>query len=197
MKCIFATNNEGKLREMKEILKDWKIELVGLKEEGIDIEVEETGKTYLENALIKAKAIFDLTGLPVLSDDSGMSVDALEGAPGIYSARFGGEDLPFSEKKKKIIEMVKDEENKKAAFHCAVVLITKEKTYTGEGLVEGVITSEERGDRGFGYDAIFELPNGKTFAEFTAEEKHEMSHRKRAIEDLERNIRNDKDTRFF
>lgn len=197
MRCIFATNNEHKLEEMKEIMEHWPLELISLKEAGINLDVEETGSSYVENALIKARAIKELTELPVLSDDSGMSVDALDGGPGIYSARFGGEDLPFPEKRKMIIELVREEKNRSAQFHCAVVLSMEGREYVGQGLVEGIIAEEERGEGGFGYDAIFELPSGKTFSEISAAEKHKLSHRKRAVMDLERTLRDDSHSSLF
>ena len=181
MKIVVATSNQGKVREIKKIFSD--MEIVSMKEEGIDIEIEENGNTFSENALIKARAIVNLCNCPVLSDDSGLCVDALGGAPGIYSARYAGENKTDEERYQKLLEEMKNETNRNAKFVSAVALVFPDgKEIVCEGEVLGKLDYEPKGSNGFGYDPIFisdEL--AKTFGEATDEEKNTISHRKRAL----------------
>lgn len=183
-KILVATTNPGKVREIKEILSDF--EIISLKDAGINIDVEENGKTFCENAYIKASEIAKLTDLPVLADDSGLEVEALGGRPGVYSARYAGEDAPYSEKVKKLsLELLTVPENERyAQFTCAVCLILPGgKKIEAEGVsCPGIIKETPSGESGFGYDAYFySLDYKKTFAEMTLEEKNVVSHRKAAL----------------
>lgn len=184
-KLIIATHNKGKLKEFKKIF-EGVYEVYSLPYNGYDAEVEETGETYYENALLKAKAVCDNTGELTLADDSGLSVTALNGEPGLYSARYGGENTTQSEKNKILFEKLKGVKDRSAKFVCCLVLYGKNGVVAvGSGEVEGEIIFEERGNEGFGYDPIFfsaELQ--KTFGEASDEEKNSVSHRARAIKDL-------------
>lgn len=185
-KIIAATKNKNKIREFKEILPDF--DIITQEEAGIDLDVEETGTTFRENALLKARAIFEKTGISALADDSGLEVYALGGEPGVYSARYGGEGLDDKGRLELVLEKMKDVDDdlRGAQFVCSIVFVTKEKTYEAEGVCEGVITREARGENGFGYDPIFYVPEvGKTNAEMTAEEKNTISHRGKALRQLE------------
>lgn len=197
-KIVAATKNTGKLKELRYILRDWPIELVSLDDIGLeDVDMPETGTSFSDNALQKARAIKQHTDLAVLSDDSGLCVDALNGEPGIYSARFGG-DVPFSEKRQQILNLLNWENDRKAHFMCAIALIDEAgHEITAEGRVDGVIAREERGQHGFGYDAIFQLPDGRTFGEIEFEEKHNMSHRYWALEALREALEDDETFRIF
>lgn len=195
-KLLVASNNQHKIREIKEILKDIPVEILSLKEAGIDIDVEETGNTFMENAYIKAKAIYDLLDNKedylVMSDDSGLAVDALDGAPGVYSARFAGEHGNSKKNNEKLLSMLEgiEFENRTARFVCAIVLIYgNEQALKVVGEVEGYITDKEYGEDGFGYDPIFYTKEfNKTFAELTSEEKNSISHRGRALEQLKNGL---------
>lgn len=195
-KLLVASNNQHKIREIKEILKDIPVEILSLKEAGIDIDVEETGNTFMENAYIKAKAIYDLLDNKedylVMSDDSGLAVDALDGAPGVYSARFAGEHGNSKKNNEKLLFMLEgiEFENRTARFVCAIVLIYgNEQALKVVGEVEGYITDKEYGEDGFGYDPIFYTKEfNKTFAELTSEEKNSISHRGRALEQLKNGL---------
>lgn len=182
MKIIAATSNAGKLREIKKIFSS--MEIVSMKEAGIETEVEETGKTFEENALIKARAIAAICDCPVLSDDSGLCVDALGGAPGIYSARYAGENATDEDKYNKLLAELSGIENRTAHFVSSVVLVFPDgREFVAQGTVEGKIGYGPKGENGFGYDPVF-LPDelsGKTFAEATDDEKNSISHRKRAL----------------
>ena len=156
MKVIAATTNKGKIREFQEILSDLGYEVVSMHEEGIDVEVEETGSTFCENALIKARAVALLCNYPVIADDSGLCVDAMDGAPGIYSARFAGEEANDYDRNMKLLECLKDEENRKAQYVAAIAYVAPDGTeITTEGTVCGEILHEEHGTGGFGYDPLF------------------------------------------
>ena len=190
-KIIAATKNKNKVREFKEILPDY--EIITQEEAGIDIDVEETGTTFKENALLKAQAIFEKTGVPSLADDSGLEVYALGGEPGVYSARYGGEGLDDFGRLKLVLEKMNDvsDELRGAQFVCAIAFVTKDKIYEAEGVCEGVLTHEPKGENGFGYDPIFYVPEkGKTAAEMTSEEKNEISHRGKALRKLSEIIEN-------
>ena len=186
MKIIAATTNKGKIREFQEILGELGYEVVSMHDEGIDVEVEETGTTFSENALIKARAIALLCNYPVIADDSGLCVDAMDGAPGIYSARFAGEDANDYDRNVKLLETLKDEENRKAQYVAAIAYVTPDGTeLTAEGTVEGEILREEHGTGGFGYDPLFFCTEiGKCFGLATPDEKNAVSHRGRALKKL-------------
>lgn len=184
-KIIAATKNKNKIREFKEILPDF--EIITQEEAGIDLDVEETGTTFRENALLKARAIFEKTKLPALADDSGLEVYALGGAPGVYSARYGGEGLDDRGRLELLLKNMEnvEEELRGAQFVCAIAFVTEEKTYEAQGVCEGVIIGEARGENGFGYDPVFYVPeHGKTAAEMTSEEKNSISHRGKALRAL-------------
>ena len=184
-KIIAATKNKNKIREFKEILPDF--DIITQEEAGIDLDVEETGVTFRENALLKAKAIFEKSGIPALADDSGLEVFALGGEPGVYSARYGGEGLNDTDRLNLVLEKMKDvdDELRGAQFVCAIAFVTSDKIYEAEGIFEGTIIREAKGSNGFGYDPIFYVPEmGKTAAEMTAEEKNSVSHRGKALRNL-------------
>jgi XTP/dITP diphosphohydrolase len=185
-KLIFATGNENKMKEIRMILADCGYEILSMKEAGIDVDIVEDGKTFEENATIKATAISKLAGCLVLADDSGLEVDAMDKAPGIYSARWEGEDTPYSIKNQKIIDNLKDvpEEKRTARFVCAIAAAFPDgRVVTRRGTIEGRIAYEPAGENGFGYDPIFYVPEfGKTTAELSPEEKNKVSHRGKALE---------------
>ena len=185
-KIIVATGNQNKMKEIREIIKRDDIEFVSLKDEGLqDIEIVEDGKTFEENAVIKAKTIADITKNIVIADDSGLEVDYLDKAPGVYSARYMGEDTPYTIKNNHIIELLKDAkgEERSARFVCVIACVMPDgETFTTRGTIEGRIGYEEKGENGFGYDPIFYLPaRGCTTAELPPEQKNEISHRGRAL----------------
>ena len=184
MKFVLATHNQKKLREMDEILSAYGVEVVSPKELGIDLEVEETGTTFAENAMLKAKAICEAAGLPAIADDSGLCVDALSGAPGVYSARYGGEGLDDVGRYRLLLENLRGQTSRTAHFACAIACaFPNGDTLTAEGKVEGTIAFAPMGEGGFGYDPIFFYPPlRKTFGQLTAEEKHGISHRGKALE---------------
>jgi len=189
-KVIVASNNEHKIVEIKEILSKHSLEVISLKEAGIDIDIEENGTTFIENAYIKAIEIFKLApDNMVLADDSGLMVDALGGAPGVFSARFAGEHGNYKKNNEKLLELLKEKPitERAAKFVCAMVLIVDEnRTIKVEGEVEGIIIDEERGQNGFGYDPLFFVPDyNMTFAEMDGDTKNLISHRGRALEKLE------------
>lgn len=180
-KLVVASGNQNKVREIKTILGD-KFEVVSMSELGINIEVEETGKTFEENALIKAKAIYEICALPVISDDSGLIVDALNGEPGVYSARYAGEPCNDKRNNEKLLKNLQNATTRTAHFTSCVVFYDGTRVISALGSVDGTILDEYRGTRGFGYDPLFfcfEL--NKTFGEASAEEKNTVSHRSRAL----------------
>lgn len=184
-KLIFATGNENKMKEIRMILADCGYEILSMKEAGIQADIVEDGKTFEENAIIKAEAIRKMTNCLVLADDSGLEVDYLDKAPGIYSARFMGEDTSYRIKNKAIIDKLAGvpDEKRTARFVCAIAAAFPDgKTITRRGTIEGIIAYEERGENGFGYDPIFFLPEyGKSTAELSPEEKNTISHRGNAL----------------
>ncbi len=184
-KVIFATGNQGKMKEIREILGDLDIELLSLKDAGIQADIVEDGKTFEENAQIKAKTICDLTGEIVLADDSGLEIDYLNKEPGIYSARYMGEDTSYRIKNANLIQRLKGvpDEQRTARFVCAIAAAFPDGTMkTVRAAMEGRIGYEERGENGFGYDPIFWLPEyGCTSAELSMEEKNKISHRGKAL----------------
>ena len=189
MDIVFATGNQGKLDEIREIMNDFlvrhNIRLRSLKEVGIEADIEEDGETFEENALIKAREIAKLTDCIVLADDSGLEVDYLDKAPGIYSARYLGVDTSYTVKNNHIIDLLKDVEGEErsARFVCVIACVTPDsKEIIVRGTVEGRIAHEIMGEHGFGYDPIFYLPErGCTTAELDPAEKNKISHRGRAL----------------
>lgn len=186
MKIVAATTNKGKIREFQEILGELGYEVVSMRDAGIDVEVEETGSTFSENALIKARAVALLCDSPVIADDSGLCVDAMDGAPGIYSARFAGEDATDYDRNVKLLETLEGEENRKAQYVAAIAYISPDgKEITTEGTIEGEILTEEHGTGGFGYDPLFWCTEiKKCFGLATPDEKNAVSHRGRALKKL-------------
>ena len=189
MRIVFATGNQNKVREIREILGDIGCEVISMKEAGVNIDIVEDGTTFSENSMIKAMAVAKL--LPddvVLADDSGLEVDYLGGEPGIYSARYMGEDTPYSIKNANIIERLKEakDEERSARFVCAIsAALPGGKTLSTLGKMEGRIAYESAGSNGFGYDPIFFLPEyGKTSAELSPEEKNAISHRGKALREM-------------
>ena len=189
MRIIFATGNKGKLREIDDILKDLSIPIVSMKDAGITSEPDETGVTFEENAIIKAKHAADVLkekDAIYMADDSGLEVDALGGEPGVYSARYMGEDTPYTVKNKNIIDRLDGVENDKrtARFVCAIAAVLPDgEVITTRGTIEGKIGYEERGTNGFGYDPIFYLPDmSVSTAELSPDEKNRISHRGRSLE---------------
>ena len=184
-KMIFATGNEGKMREVRMILGDLGAEILSLKEAGIQAEAEENGTTFEENAVIKAKEIMEKTGALVLADDSGLEVDALNGEPGIYSARYMGHETSYHIKNKNLIERLegKTGEERSARFVCAIAACFPDgRVLTTRGTMEGQIGYEEKGENGFGYDPIFYLPEYQCYSgELPLEEKNKISHRGKAL----------------
>lgn len=189
-KLIFASNNAGKIREVKEIMQDCGREIISLKEAGIDVDVEENGTTFEENALIKCRAIHELTGAMVLADDSGLEIDYLNKEPGVYSARYLGHETPYDIKNAIILDRLKEAEGaaRSTRYVCAMAAVLPDgREYTALGTVEGLIAQEPAGTGGFGYDPIFLVPEyGKTMAELTPDEKNAISHRGRALRALRR-----------
>lgn len=191
-KLIVASNNKGKIKEIKEILKDV-YEIVPMGEAGFNEEIEENGSTFFENALIKAKAVSEALGVNALADDSGLCVDALGGAPGIYSARFSGVHGDDAANRKKLLSELKNLKNpdeRKAKFVSSVVLYKRDgEVVSGMGETHGIIGFKEEGENGFGYDSLFVSDDlGKSFGVAIAEEKNAVSHRKRALIDLLRHL---------
>lgn len=191
MKILIATTNTGKLREIKALFENFAQEknilLLSLKEmPEIPFTVEENGKTFEENALIKARAYANFFQMPVLADDSGLCVEALNGEPGVYSARYAGEKANDLANNQKLLKNLENIENRKAYFECAAVFYQNEFMYfCGKGRIEGKILTQMRGNNGFGYDPLFEIPScGKTLAELSLEEKNQFSHRKKAFESV-------------
>lgn len=192
-KIVFATGNEGKMKEVRMILADLGVPVLSQKEAGISAEVEENGESFAENARIKACAVQKLTDAIVLADDSGLEVDYLDRAPGIYSARYMGEHTPYDIKNNHILELLADAPPGKrtARFVCAIAAALPDGTVlTSEGVMEGEIGYEIAGENGFGYDPIFYLPQyGCTSAEISPEQKNEVSHRGKALRAMKEQLK--------
>ena len=190
-KIVFATGNEGKMREVRLILQDLGFPVLSMKEAGVSLDIEENGTTFAENAM--AKAVWQQTGGIVLADDSGLVVDYLGGAPGVYSARYLGEDTSYEIKNQAIIDRLADakEEERTARFVSAIAAVLPDGSeLVTEGTVEGLIAHEPAGNGGFGYDPIFYLPEyGVTSAEIPIEKKNEISHRGKALEAMKIKLR--------
>ena len=183
MKLAIATNNAHKLSEIRAILGDSFEQLLSLKDLGIDVDVEETGTTLEENALLKARTICKLCKLPTLADDTGLMVDALDGAPGVYSARYAGEAHNDANNRALLLKNLEGKTSRRAHFSTVIAIGYPNGDFiTANGRVEGSILHEERGSEGFGYDSLFYSDElGKTFAQATPEEKNSVSHRGRAL----------------
>ena len=186
MKVVLASKNPHKLVEIDEITRKLGIELILQSELGVDIDVEETGTTFEENSFIKAEAVMKATGLPAMADDSGIAVDALNGAPGVYSARYGGDPTMTDHDRKMLLlkntEQVPDGQ-RQAQFVCVITMVMPDgQVIQARGEVHGELTREPRGENGFGYDPIFYYPPaGMTTAEMSSEAKHAISHRGNAL----------------
>ena len=185
-KLIVASNNKNKIKEIKAILKPFTIEVLSLADVNIDIDVEETGATFKENAYLKAKEIYDLIKTPVLSDDSGLEVVALNNEPGIYSARYAGAQKNDEANIDKLLLNIKDKTNRQARFVCAMALIIDdEHEYIVERYLDGEIVAERRGTNGFGYDPIFFVKElNMTLAQVESEQKNLISHRSKALREI-------------
>ncbi|MBR5088989.1 MAG: XTP/dITP diphosphatase [Ruminiclostridium sp.] len=187
MKLVIATNNQGKVREIKEMLEPLGYEPVSLKDAGIEIEVVEDGETFAENAHKKAAAVYEICRCPVIADDSGLEVDFLDGAPGIFSARYAGEGATDEQRVQKILDELDgvDMSMRSARFVCALYCILDDETeYSVRGTLEGFIGTEPLGHNGFGYDPIFMVDEDTSVAMLSSEEKNRISHRASAIKQL-------------
>ena len=206
MKCnkiIFATGNKGKIKEIQMILADMGVEVITMKEAGIEIDIEENGKTYEENALIKCRAVAahpvaKKEGCIVMADDSGLEIEYLNNEPGVYSARYLGEDTSYRIKNANLIGRLAGvpDEKRTARFVCAIAAVLPDgKDITTRGIIEGIIGYEEKGSNGFGYDPIFYVPKfGRTTAELTEEEKNQVSHRGNALKLMKEELKKYADT---
>ncbi len=184
MKLVLATHNDGKILEMQYALKDISVDVITLKDFPYIDEIPETGQTLLENAFIKAKTVFNETGLPSLADDTGLEIDALNGEPGVYSARYAGENASYLDNCAKVLSKLDGvkPENRTARFRTIMAFVGKDKKFHCEGNVNGLIIDEMIGHNGFGYDPIFYYPKlEKTFAELKKDEKNSISHRGKAL----------------
>lgn len=187
-RIIFATTNENKVREVNMMMEDFDVELCTMKQAGVDVDIVEDGVTFEENAIIKAKTIMEITGEIAIADDSGLEVDYLDGAPGIYSARFLGEDTSYDIKNQYIIDKLKDAKGseRSARFVCAMaVAFPNGEILTCKGTIEGVIAYEQKGKNGFGYDPIVYVPEFEmTTGEMSPQLKNSISHRGKALEQM-------------
>ena len=187
MKMILATHNRDKCAEMTAILGEFSIELLSLDDFPDIDEIVEDGNTFEENALIKAKMVYDRTTIPAWADDTGLEVDALNGEPGIYSARYAGENCSYSDNVNKLLKNMEKLPAKKrtARFQTVIAFVGDKMELVSEGMVEGKITTEPKGVGGFGYDPVFYVPiTGKTFSEMNMTEKNQISHRGKAIQEM-------------
>jgi len=190
-KLVLATHNPNKKTEMNAVLSDLGLDVIGLDQyPGIE-DIPENGTTLLENAMIKAHTVHLKTGLPALSDDTGLEVDALHGAPGVYSARFAGEDSTYQDNVQKLLSLMEGvpKLNRTARFRTVIALVNGDTELWTEGIIEGLITREERGTGGFGYDPIFEENDTKkTFSEMSSAEKNKISHRALALQKMRKEL---------
>ena len=187
MKVVIATHNKDKLKELQKGLSSLSIDLMDLSSFSNIGEIVENGDTLKENALIKAKTVYDLTGIPAIADDTGLEVDALGGKPGVYTARFAGENCSYMDNVNKMLEVMKKikKSERGAIFKTVMAFYDGKRELFSEGVVKGIIAEEKKGLGGFGYDPIFYVvEEGKTFAEMTIEKKNIISHRGRAIKNL-------------
>lgn len=185
-KIVVATNNKGKLKEIKDILNEF--ELLSLEEVGISIKVKEDENTFKGNSLKKAREVFKATNIPCIADDSGLCIDVLNGWPGVETARFLGKEASQEDRNIYILEKMieKTGEERKAKVVCSIAFVDENNEIVVEGVITGRISEAERGNNGFGFDPIFELDNGKTLAELSEEEKNEVSSRRIALEKLKK-----------
>lgn len=192
-KIVLASSNQGKVREVAMMLADMGIRVIPLAETSFDEEIEENGSTFEENAIIKAKAVMEKLHVPVLADDSGLEIDYLDKAPGIYSARYLGHDTPYAVKNKLILEKLQDVPvgGRTARFVCAMALaFPGGAVVTSSGVMEGEIGYESKGENGFGYDPIFYLPEyGKSSAEISPQQKNAISHRGKALREMKEKLK--------
>ncbi len=192
-KIVFATGNAGKMREIRLIMEDLGMEILSMKEAGVDLDIQENGTTFGENAAIKAKAVWEKTGGIVLADDSGLVIDHLNGEPGIYSARYMGEDTSYEIKNRELIRRMEGTsgQERSARFVCNIAAVLPDgRVIHTEETMEGQIAEEPAGMGGFGYDPILYIPEfGKTSAELTMEEKNQISHRGKALEAMKVRLR--------
>ena len=187
-KIIVATNNKGKLKEIREILTDY--ELLSLEEVGINVKVKEYENTFRGNSLKKANEIFKVANMPCIADDSGLCIDVFDGWPGVETARFLGNKASQEDRNKYILEKMQDKsgEERNAKVVCDIAYVDNENTTVVEGIIEGKISKEERGSNGFGFDSIFELEDGRTLAELSEKEKNDVSSRRIALEKLKKQL---------
>ena len=187
MKIVLATHNHDKEIELKHSLRGLDVEICSLSEYPDIGEIDETGATLLENSLLKANTVHDLTGLPVIADDTGLEVDALDGAPGVYSARFSGVNATYENNVNKLLSVMEDvpDDMRSARFRTVISFVDETQELWTEGFIEGRITENARGNMGFGYDPVFYIPRlKKTFAELSTAEKNKISHRGLALQKL-------------
>ena len=187
MKIVLATHNHDKEIELKHSLRGLDVEICSLSEYPDIGEIDETGATLLENSLLKANTVHDLTGLPVIADDTGLEVDALDGAPGVYSARFSGVNATYGDNVNKLLSVMEDvpDDMRSARFRTVISFVDETQELWTEGFIEGRITENARGNMGFGYDPVFYVPRlKKTFAELSTAEKNKISHRGLALQKL-------------
>ena len=191
MKLVLASKNEKKLKEMNEILSGMGVEVCLQRDAGVDVDVEETGTTFEENSMLKARAVMEASGLPAIADDSGVCVDALNGGPGIYSARYGGPELDDAGRYRLLLENMRGARTRAAHFtSCIACVFPNGDTLEAEGICPGTIAFAPQGDGGFGYDPVFFLPElRKTYAQLTPEEKAAVSHRGKALAVFEGKLR--------
>ena len=183
-KVVVATNNEGKLKEIREIWKEY--QLLSLKDVDCNVEVEEDKDTFEGNSLKKAQEISEMLHMPCIADDSGLCIDIYDGWPGVHTARFLGEKATPEQRNAYILKKMKNlkNEERKASVKCCVTYFENGNYIVGKGEIKGYIATEMRGENGFGFDSIFELEDGRTFAELSKEEKNQISHRRLALQDL-------------
>ncbi|HIY73845.1 MAG TPA: XTP/dITP diphosphatase [Candidatus Intestinimonas merdavium] len=183
MKVVLASKNQHKLVEMRDILSAQGVEVVLESDVGVDVDVEETGTTFEENSLLKAKAVMGASGLPAIADDSGLAVDALGGAPGVYSARYGGEELDDAGRYRLLLENMRGQLDRRCKFVSVITLcMPNGDVISARGECPGTLAYAPQGENGFGYDPVFFVPGKKkTFAQLTAEEKNAISHRGNAL----------------
>ena len=191
-RIVIATHNKDKYNEMKIILESIGLSIKSLSDFPEIGEIPETGNTLKENALIKAKTVFQLTGLPALSDDTGLQVDAFNGEPGVYSARWAGDNCSYSDNVNKMIDKIKsiNPENRTAQFRTVMAFVDEKREHIAEGIIKGRIIEEAKGVGGFGYDPVFYIPSkGKTFAEMSVLEKGKISHRGLALKNMLKHLK--------
>ena len=191
MKIILASHNQHKVEEMKTVLRDLSVEIITLDDYPEVGDIEETGETLEENALLKARTVNRITGIPTIGDDTGLEVDSLDGGPGVYSARYAGEHATYEDNINKLLAEMSDmgENERTARFRTVAAFVDGETELTSEGKIEGMITFEPKGMFGFGYDPLFFIPEMNcTFAELSAEEKNKISHRGHALRNLYKHL---------